>query len=110
VADLAGLPLISLPHGTGLRPALEAGCATAGVRPTIAFEAGDPRVLADLARRGLGIAILPASAVGHDAGGLRGIAIERPSLRGRIELAWRADGPTGPAADALIELARTVLA
>jgi DNA-binding transcriptional LysR family regulator len=109
VAELEGLPLISLPHGTGLRAALEAGCASAGVKPTIAFEAGDPRVLAELARRGLGIAILPASAVEKDDDGLRGIPIERPVLRGRIELAWRAEGPSGPAAHALIELAKTVL-
>jgi hypothetical protein len=33
---------------------------------------------------------------------LRAIAITRPELRGRLELAWRAEGPISPAARALI--------
>ena len=49
VSALAGHTLISLPHGTGLRSALDQACAAAGFVPRIAFEAGDPRVLAQLA-------------------------------------------------------------
>src|SRR5207248_3109275 len=82
-----------LPHGTGGRNALERGCAAAGVRPRVAFEAGDPRVLMELARRGLGLAILPASAPEN----LHAIRI-RPVLRSRLELAWRAGTMPSPAA------------
>src|SRR4051812_5855269 len=59
---LADEPLIALPRGTGGRTALDRGFAAAGLHPRIALEAGDPRVLMDLARRGLGVAIVPASA------------------------------------------------
>ncbi|HEY3725524.1 MAG TPA: LysR substrate-binding domain-containing protein [Solirubrobacteraceae bacterium] len=106
LSELAKLPLISLPRGTGLRTALDEACAAAGLQPTIAFEAADPKILAELARRGLGVAILAASMIGDDPGSLHGLEIVRPQLRGRIELVWRASGPISPAARALIAAAR----
>ncbi len=99
--------LISLPHGTGLRTCLDEACAAAGVRPRIAFEASDPSVLARLAARGLGVAILPESISGADD--LRALEVTRPRLRSRIELAWRTGGPSGPAARAFAEQARETL-
>jgi DNA-binding transcriptional LysR family regulator len=108
LAALSEQPLISMPPGTGLRSALDDACAAHGLRPTIAFEAGDPQILAELARRGLGVAILPASTAGAQA--LHVIEITRPRLRGRIELVWRASGPLSPAARALIETAREFFA
>jgi DNA-binding transcriptional LysR family regulator len=105
LAELAELPLICVPRGTGMRSALQAGCARIGVEPKIAFEAADPRLLAQLAARRLGVAILPASADGIDPA-LRTLTIERPQLRSRVELMWRDDGAVGPAARALIAAAR----
>jgi DNA-binding transcriptional LysR family regulator len=105
---LAREPLICVPRGTGMRTALQAGCASIGVQPRIALEAADPVVLAKLAARRLGVAILPESAAGIDPA-LRMVAIARPQMRSRIELAWRPEGkmsPTGPAARALIAAAR----
>ena len=90
--------MICVPRGTGMRSALDEGCASIGVEPHIAFEAADPVVLAQLAVRRLGVAILPESAMGIE-----------PSLRSRVELAWRADGtqsPMAPAARELIAAAR----
>jgi DNA-binding transcriptional LysR family regulator len=101
--------LISLPRGTGLRSCIDDACAAAGFRPRIAFEASDPHVLAQLAARGLGLAILPESTANAHRTGLHAIAVTRPRLRGRIELAWRAEGPTSPAARALIGHARNAL-
>ncbi|HST43078.1 MAG TPA: LysR substrate-binding domain-containing protein [Conexibacter sp.] len=106
LVELAGLPLISLPRGSGLRGAFDAGCAAAGMTPRIAFEASDPGVLVQLARRGLGVAILPHVVAAAPESGLHAIAIGSPRLRARMELAWRAQGPASPAARALIELAR----
>jgi DNA-binding transcriptional LysR family regulator len=105
---LAQEPLICVPRGTGMRSELQEGCASIGVEPHIAFEAADPFVLAQFAARRLGIAILPESAAGIEPS-LRMLAITRPSLRSRIELAWRAEGtqsPIAPAARALIAAAR----
>jgi DNA-binding transcriptional LysR family regulator len=99
---LKGRPLISLPPGSGLRASLDEGCAIAGFRPRIAFEASNLNVIVQLARRGLGIAILPESAGQVHAGAIRALTITRPRLRGRLELAWRAESPMSPAARALI--------
>jgi len=97
--------LISLPRGTGIRSHLDEACATAGFAPRIAFEASDPMMLAQLAARGLGVAILPDS-VARSRADLHPLEITRPALRGGLAFAWRAEGPVSPAARALIERAR----
>jgi DNA-binding transcriptional LysR family regulator len=93
--DLTAYALICLPRGTGVRAIWDA----TGVPARVAFEASDPGMLAQLAARGLGVAIVPEPA----AGGLHTLAL---GLRGRIALAWRDGGPSSPAARAFIEHAR----
>jgi DNA-binding transcriptional LysR family regulator len=100
-------PLISLPRGTGLRTCIDEACAAAGLRPRIALEASAPGALALLAVRGLGVAILPESLAKAHESELHAVAIIRPALHARIELAWRPDGPASPAARALIRLAQS---
>ncbi|WP_111510920.1 LysR family transcriptional regulator [Mycobacterium kyogaense] len=104
--ELCELPLISLPVGTGLRSRLDEACAAAGVQPRIGFEATNPQELADLARHGLGVAILPRSMARGDAG-LHALRLT-PTLRGRLVWAWRRDS-AGPAARAFCALARRSL-
>lgn len=106
VSDLRDRALICLPTGTGIRSAVEAGWAVAGLQPRIALEASNPNVLAQLAAQGLGVAILPESTAIAHAPDLLVLRIDQPELRGRIELAWRRGGPLSPAARALIGLAR----
>lgn len=105
--DLADRQLIALPVGAGIRHQFDAACARAGVTPRIAFEASTPLALADLAERGLGAAIVPAS-VPRSRVGLHAVAII-PELRGRLVLAWRSDGPMSPAARVLVDRARRLL-
>ncbi|KUL48080.1 MULTISPECIES: LysR family transcriptional regulator [unclassified Streptomyces] len=108
LAELAERPLISLPRGTGLRGVLERACAEAGFRPRVAFEAAAPALLTRLAVRGLGVAVLPALPDEVAASlGLRTLVLTDPRPRGRIALAWRADGPAGPAARVLLGRLRT---
>ena len=102
LAELAGQPLISLPVGTGLRACVDAAYASAGLRPRVAFEASDPRMLARLAARGLGLAFLPASAARAHGDGLHIITVGDPQMRGRLALTWRTEPPVSPAARALI--------
>lgn len=106
---LRGRPLISLPLGTGLRTRLVEACAAAGFAPRIAFEASDPAMLARLAAQGLGAAILPGAFAAARSDVLRSIAIERPALRGRLVLGWRAGGPSGPAGRELVARVRQAL-
>lgn len=108
LTDLRERALISLPPGTGIRQWLDSACAAAGFSPRIAFEASTPPALADLAERGLGVAIVPSS-VSRSRPGLRALAID-PPMRGRLALAWRSRGPMSPAARELVKMARRLLA
>lgn len=104
LTDLADQPLITLPAGSGIRAALDAGFAAAKLKPRIAFEAGDPAVLTRLAGQGLGIAILPTTEnAASPADDLREITITHPPMRARLALAWKADPPATPATTALIQ-------
>ncbi|MFB7847691.1 MULTISPECIES: LysR family transcriptional regulator [unclassified Streptomyces] len=108
LADLRDRPLICLPRGTGVRAVFEHACSRAGFRPRISFEAAAPAMLAQLAARGLGVAVLPAGEEPAD-GPLRMLRIVRPELRGRVVLAWRTPGPAGPAARSLLTRLREAL-
>lgn len=105
--DLTDRPVIALPVGAGIRHQFDAACAKAGVAPRIAFEASTPLALADLAERGLGAAIVPAS-VPRGRDGLHALSIV-PELRGRLILASRSSGPMSPAARVLVDKARRLL-
>ncbi|WP_409437354.1 LysR family transcriptional regulator [Mycobacterium sp. SMC-14] len=105
--QLAQRPLIALPVGTGIRRQFDQACAVAGISPRIAFEASTPQALADLAERGLGVAILPRS-MARGRPGLHPLRLT-PELRGRLVLAWRASGPRSPAARVLVDRARQLL-
>ena len=107
LADLRDRALIALPVGAGIRHQFDRACARAGVTPRIAFEASTPLALADLAERGLGVAIVPAS-VPRGRAGLHALAII-PEIRGRLVLAWRSAGPISPAARVLVDRARRLL-
>ncbi|MFD8990732.1 LysR family transcriptional regulator [Streptomyces goshikiensis] len=110
LADLRDRRLICLPRGTGVRAALERACAQAGFRPHVAFEAAAPDVLAQLAARGLGVAVLPLGEENPDFGGaLRTLRIVEPGVRARIVLAWPATGPASPAAQAFLDRLREAL-
>jgi DNA-binding transcriptional LysR family regulator len=105
---LAQDPWIAFKGGTGLRQAMDAATAAAGVRPHVAFASNElDRVLA-LVARGLGVSVVPRSTA--DAA-LEAIAIldVTPRLRREIVLLWREDRPHAPAAKALLALAQATV-
>ena len=106
--DLAGRAVIALPVGAGIRNQFDRACADGGVDVHVAFEASTPHALADLAARGLGVAVLPQSMV-RSRTDLHLITL-MPALRGRLVFAWRAGGPMSPAARELVNMARRLLA
>jgi DNA-binding transcriptional LysR family regulator len=108
LTELAGRAVIALPVGTGIRHQFDRACADVGVDVHVAFEASTPQALADLAARGLGVAVLPQSMVRSRAD-LHLIKLT-PALRGRLVFAWRAGGPMSPAARELVNMARRLLA
>lgn len=107
LADLRDRTLIALPVGAGIRRQFDRACAAEGVTPRIGFEAATPLELADLAERGLGVAVVPVS-VPRGRPDLHAVGFT-PELRGRLVLAWRSHGPVSPAARVLVDRARRLL-
>jgi DNA-binding transcriptional LysR family regulator len=93
--DLTRLPLICMPAGTGIRTAFDQACAARGLQATVALEASAASVLADLAARGLGVAILSESMAAAAGDGLRAVPIEDCDTPALLALIWK---PSPPAA------------
>jgi DNA-binding transcriptional LysR family regulator len=88
LADIAAHPVICMPEGSGIRAVFDRGCAARGVRANIALQASAPDAVADLAARGLGVAILSASMI-DDRGALRGLEITDLDAPALLALVWR---------------------
>lgn len=61
IADIAEHPLVCMPKGAGIRTVFDGACASRGIQPAIALQASAADAIADLAGRGLGVAILSES-------------------------------------------------
>ncbi|MFE9328479.1 LysR family transcriptional regulator [Nocardia sp. NPDC052278] len=98
---LSERPLIALPEGSGLRWELDRVLARADVRAHITFEAGDPDVLVMMVEKGLGMALVPESALRHND---RVVGVPIPELpRGRLGIVWRDGAAASPAARVFVE-------
>jgi DNA-binding transcriptional LysR family regulator len=104
LADISAYPIVSMPEGTGIRTAFDQACAANDIRPDIALQASAPAAIADLARRGLGIAILSQSMVPHDDQRLKAITLEEIKTPALLTLIWQTT--TSPALRELIEHCR----
>lgn len=87
LTELVGHPLVGLPEGTGIRTVLDRSCAAAGVRPHVVLQASAPGAVADLAARGLGVAVLSASSVEHPE--LCVVPVNGATAPAVLALAWR---------------------
>jgi DNA-binding transcriptional LysR family regulator len=88
LAEVTGYPIISLPPGTGVRSVFDQDCAAQGRRPDIAFQAGAPGAVADLAGRGLGVAILTETMAAGFCGQLTAVVIEDIVTPALLALVW----------------------
>jgi DNA-binding transcriptional LysR family regulator len=89
LADVVGHPLICLPQGTGVRTVLDQACSARGLRPDIALQASAPEAVADLAARGLGVAILSESMPAARGSGLETVAISGMHEQAVLALVWK---------------------
>jgi DNA-binding transcriptional LysR family regulator len=106
LADIAAHPVICMPKGTGIRTVFDRGCSARAALPDIALQASAPSAVADLAARGLGVAILTASMVeNHALCPLSIVDLDAPAL---LALVWRATD--APALRELVRHCRTTLA
>ncbi|GAA0516475.1 LysR family transcriptional regulator [Paractinoplanes deccanensis] len=99
LADLMAYPLVTLPEGTGIRAVLDEACVAAGFVPDVALAASAPGTVAELASRGLGVAVLSES-MASEFPHLSAVAIDDVQSRALLALVWRPR--TSPALAALL--------
>jgi DNA-binding transcriptional LysR family regulator len=89
LADVVAHPLICLPPGTGIRTVLDQACAHHGLQPTVALQASAPDAVIDLARRGLGVAILSESMAAQHLDYLTAVALTGVDIPVVLALIWK---------------------
>ena len=109
LADLADVPLLLEPPGTGFRDDLDADAARAGVTLTAQAEVDGMRLLASLAYQGFGAAILPASAVVEWSDGTWSTLQLEGTTPRAVGLATPRRGRLSAAARATVEVLRAVI-
>jgi DNA-binding transcriptional LysR family regulator len=106
--DLADRSVICMPPGTGLRTVFDGACAAQGLHPVIALQASAADAVADLAARGLGVAVLSESMAARHRDRLTARIIEDIETPALLALAWRST--RGPAVRELLAHARRAFA
>ncbi|OZC85781.1 LysR family transcriptional regulator [Rhodococcus sp. 06-418-5] len=89
LAQVCEHPIIALPPGTGIRAVFDRDCAGVGLAPTIALQATAPDAVADLAARGLGVAILSASMTTSYDDTLVAVELTDSHTAALLALVWR---------------------
>lgn len=95
--------LVSLPRSAGLRESLERAALAVGTDLVISYEANDLDLVIDLVCAGLGVALLPRTAVAHrdDIGVVR---LDSSPLSHRTAIVWPARTRPRPPVERLREL------
>ncbi|HTN14108.1 MAG TPA: LysR family transcriptional regulator [Sphingomonadaceae bacterium] len=106
--DFAGLPLIAMSEGTTIRRLFNQAFEQAGVKPDIVLEANQMPSAIAYARCGLGIAILPSSAVTGLALDLAWVELEAPAVERSLSVIRARDNPVSPPAAAFLGILRNL--
>jgi DNA-binding transcriptional LysR family regulator len=88
VLELTAYPLVTLPEGTGIRTVFDEAFLSKGLMPDLALAASAPGAVADLAARGLGIAVLSES-MASAYPQLKAVPITGIELPALLALVWR---------------------
>ncbi|MFI0794769.1 LysR family transcriptional regulator [Micromonospora rubida] len=88
--DLGAYPIVCMPTGTGLRTVFDQACATQRLQPMITLQAGAADAIADLAIRGLAVAILSDSMAKHYRERLTALTIDDVETPALLALVWKA--------------------
>jgi DNA-binding transcriptional LysR family regulator len=86
--ELVAYPLVTLPEGTGIRTAFDEACVTAGLIPDVVLVASAPGAIAELASRGMGVAVLSESMASVHPG-LVAVPITGVDVPALLALVWR---------------------
>lgn len=88
LAQVNGYPIVSLPVGTGVRTVFDRDCEGVGITPSIALQASAPDAVADLAARGVGVAILSASMIDTYRDRLTAVELTDSTTSALLALVW----------------------
>jgi DNA-binding transcriptional LysR family regulator len=108
LAEVVAHPLVCLPPGTGIRTVLDRACAAQGLHPTVALQASAPDAVVDLARRGLGVAILSESMTAPHQNHLARVPLTGVDTPAVLALVWKP--ASNPALHELVRHCRTTFA
>jgi DNA-binding transcriptional LysR family regulator len=97
--EAAREPFVGFKKESSFRETTDELCRRAGFVPNVVCEADESKVVIDLVRSGLGIALLPASLVDQDET-VRRVHIRRPPARRTYYLTWKQDRYVSKAAAA----------
>ncbi|MGW6564066.1 LysR family transcriptional regulator [Streptomyces sp. NPDC054975] len=87
--DLVAHPIVCMPPGTGLRTVFDRACAAQGLHPAIALQASAADAIADLAARGLGVAVLSESMAASCRDRITARTIDDVDTPALLALVWR---------------------
>ncbi|MFK0100223.1 LysR family transcriptional regulator [Streptomyces sp. NPDC091040] len=87
--DLTAHPIVCMPTGTGLRAVFDQACAAQHLRPSIAMQASAADAIADLAARGLGVAVLSDSMAAAHRDRLTARTIDDVETPALLALIWK---------------------
>ncbi|NEC10494.1 LysR family transcriptional regulator [Streptomyces sp. SID7909] len=87
--DLAAHPIVCMPAGTGLRTVFDQACAAQHLQPSIAMQASAADAIADLAARGLGVAVLSDSMAAAHRDRLTARTIDDVETPALLALIWK---------------------
>ncbi|MGW3268437.1 LysR family transcriptional regulator [Streptomyces sp. NPDC001056] len=108
LSDLLAHPIVCMPPGTGLRAVFDRDCAARGLHPVVTLQATAADAIADLAARGLAVAVLSESMAARHAERLTARLIEDARTPAVLALVWR--GASGPAVRELVAHGRRAFA
>jgi DNA-binding transcriptional LysR family regulator len=87
--DLGAYPIVCMPPGSGLRTVFDQACAAQSLQPVITLQASAADAIADLATRGLGVAILSDSMAARYRGQLTARTIDDVETPALLALIWK---------------------
>ncbi|MFE5402890.1 LysR family transcriptional regulator [Streptomyces sp. NPDC056580] len=87
--DLVAHPIVCMPRGTGIRTVFDQACAAQSLQPTITLQASAADAIADLAARGLAVAILSESMAARYRDRLTAHTIDDVDKPAVLALIWK---------------------
>ena len=88
LVEISAFPIVCMPEGTAPRTMFDQACASGKIKPDIVLQASAPDAVADLAARGLGVAVLTESMSANHAARLKALELDDIPEPVGLALVW----------------------